>query len=179
MSHTHFTRIGNVRGHVQIYPQTWVENGTRKAKEKMVSISILAPLNDPSRMTSRLGEQEDGDASQKAEDELDIVAEGLSEGEAAPRATSSSSQAKLSKNAQKKLLKAQRLEELKPAKRKAERERRKVRRAEAKQAGLPVPPRLRAPPAGRSKVKATLVIDLGFDNLMTEKVSGVFEKGGI
>lgn len=77
----------------------------------------------------------------------------------------------LSKNAQKKILKAQRNEELKKIKRQRERERKKSKREEAKKQGTYVPiNKHKIRPAESVPVNASIVIDLGFDDLMTEKV---------
>lgn len=78
----------------------------------------------------------------------------------------------LSKNAQKRILKAQRNEELKKIKRQRERERKKIKREEAKKQGTFIPvSKHKVRPAESVPVPASLVIDLGFDDLMTEKVS--------
>lgn len=78
----------------------------------------------------------------------------------------------LSKNAQKRILKAQRNEELKKIKRQRERERKKMKREEAKKQGTYIPSnKHKVRPAESVPVNASLVIDLGFDDLMTEKVS--------
>lgn len=78
----------------------------------------------------------------------------------------------LSKNAQKRILKAQRNEELKKIKRQRERERKKIKREEAKKQGTYIPvSKHKIRPAESVPVHASLVVDLGFDELMTEKVS--------
>lgn len=75
----------------------------------------------------------------------------------------------LSKNQQKKRRKAEYFERQKPIRRQSEKERRKLRNEKARQAGTYVAPRQKVAPADRQAVQATLVIDLGFDALMTDK----------
>jgi tRNA (guanine9-N1)-methyltransferase len=82
----------------------------------------------------------------------------------------------LSKKAQKKAVKAARYAEQKAERRAREKERKKLKRAAAQpgthdeDGAVPRPKRLKLDPTSQTKFGARLVIDLGFDDKMTEKV---------
>jgi len=82
----------------------------------------------------------------------------------------------LSKKAQKKAAKAARYAEQKAERRTREKERKKLKRAAAQpephdeDGAVPQPKRVKLDPSSRTKFGARLVIDLGFDDKMTEKV---------
>lgn len=82
----------------------------------------------------------------------------------------------LSKKAQKRTAKAARYAELKAERRAREKERKKMKRAAAQSdphdedTAVPQPKRVKLDPPSLTKFKAKLVIDLGFDDKMSEKV---------
>lgn len=82
----------------------------------------------------------------------------------------------LSKKAQKKAAKAARYAEQKAERRAREKEKRKLKRAAAQpephdgDGAVPQPKRVKLSPSSQTKFGARLVIDLGFDDKMTEKV---------
>lgn len=82
----------------------------------------------------------------------------------------------LSKNAQKKATKAARYAEQKAERRAREKERKKLKRAAAQpephneDGAVPRSKRVKLDPSSQIKFGARLVIDLGFDDKMTEKV---------
>lgn len=82
----------------------------------------------------------------------------------------------ISKKAQKKAAKAARYAELKVERRAREKERKKLKRAAAQPSphdedgAVPRPKRVKPDPSSQAKFGARLVIDLGFDSKMTEKV---------
>ena len=82
----------------------------------------------------------------------------------------------LSKKSQKKAAKAARYAEQKAERRAREKERKKLKRAAAQpephdeDGAVPKPKRVKQDPSSRTKFGARLVVDLGFDDKMTEKV---------